>query len=250
MMPAPSKIIPDDESPVDGMRVLRTLAQRWQAAQTLDYRSVVVMRHAGEFSVQIRVSAQFRRPRFARFVFDADRPDAARLRVCDGRILCDRTRGEALRQAQTTREALEAKAQVTQNLPHPLDEASYCADQFFSPTPFWPAPSWGDGSGRVQVSATQKTNASTGKPSQYRITLELGSSRDTLVLDGQYAPVQIVRVGEHGGKVQELLNEKFTAVHLGAYLPAELFRWNARRDEAPGATFLPPDKSSKAGDRL
>ena len=252
MIFAPPNTAPDTdaakETETDGMRVLQTLAQRWKAAQTLEYQSLVVMQHAGEFRVQIKVLAQMRRPRFARFVWDADQPDVSRVRVCDGRVIYDRSRGSFLRPPQTRREGLENGTKVTQNVPHPLDEASYCADQFFSPAPFVPPPTWGEGDGKIHVTAAKKTDPKTNKPSGFRITMESGTSRDTLLLDADYAPRQIVRVAEHGGRIQEILNEKFTVVRLGAYLPAELFRWNARRDEAANATFLPPSKENKQGD--
>ncbi len=223
------------ETPVDGLRVLQTLSERWRAAQTLDYQSRVVMSHAGEFRVQIGVSVQLRRPRQARIIWDADRDDVSRLRVCDGRTIYERTRGSGLRRAQSTREGLNANGQVTQNVPHPLDEASYCVDQFFAPTPFWPPSTWGDGEAKIIVSAVR-----TAEPKAvYRITLLRGKSRDTITLDAQnYAPIQVVRVGDHAGRIQELLRETFTQVRLGTYLPASLFTWTPRRDEAPAATYL------------
>lgn len=228
---------PTGEKEIDGKRILQTLAQRWQAAQTLDYRSRAVMSHAGEFLVHLNISAQLRRARFARLVFDADRPDVSRLRVCDGRALFERTRGSFLRPAQTTREGLSPGGKVTQNIPHPLDEASYCVDQFFSPTPFFPPKTWGDGTGRIQISAEQAATKS--GQAIFRIILAPGTSRDTLTLDAQnYAPIEMVRVGEHAGKVQELLRETFTTVRLGPYLPAQLFAWTTARDEAANTTYL------------
>ena len=229
-----------NETPVDGLRVLQTLSERWRAAQTLDYQSRVVMSHAGEFRAQIAVSVLLRRPRQARIVWDADRDDVSRLRVCDGRAIYERTRGSGLRRAQSLREGLNANGQVTQNVPHPLDEASYCVDQFFSPNPFWPPKTWGEGIGAIDVSAVRVS-----KPKAvYRITLLRGKSRDTITLDAQnYAPLEVVRVGDHAGRVQELLRETFTLVRLGTYLPASLFTWIPPRDEGPGATYLSAAKS-------
>ena len=61
-----------------------------------------------------------------------------------------------------------------------------------------------------------------------------GASRDTLTLDAKnYAPVTLVRVGNHGGTVQELLHETFHEVTLGGPLPESLFRWTPE-DEARG----------------
>ena len=58
------------------------------------------------------------------------------------------------------------------------------------------------------------------------------TSRDTLTLDAKtYAPLRLVRVGDHGGTVQELLREEFQGVVLGSALPTALFRWTPE-DEA------------------
>ncbi len=64
------------------------------------------------------------------------------------------------------------------------------------------------------------------------------AARDTLLLDGaSYSPLRIVRVGDHGGKVQELLRETFVEVvpDAGRRFDRETFVWT----DADEAGVLP-----------
>ena len=208
-----------DGRPVDADALLRELSHRWQGAQTLEYRSRAVMRHAGEFRVVVEIHARLRRPNLARVVFHADRPDVTRLRVCDGRRIWDRTPDVPLRPGQTTAEAFGGL--VTANIPHPLDETAYSVDQFFAPAPF--TPRWATPPRREAT--LLPATAADGE--RFRITLSDGRyAVDTLTLDAvSLRPRELVRVNEHAGQVQELLRETFLDVRLGSPLPPALFAW-------------------------
>jgi len=231
------------ETPLDPDVARRELAQRWRAGATLEYRSEAVMRHAGEFTIRVAVHALLRRPAYARIVFDATgMPEAARVRVSDGRTIYDRQTGNRGERGRTLRERIDPNVELgflTRNIPHPLDEVAYFINQFFAPDPFAPPPGWGSGArpewSALRVSAarddeTQKRrltvqNAAKGGD-RLRLVAQSGTSRDSLTLDlANFAPLELVRVGEHAGQTQELLRETFTLVRLGVNLPASLFAW-------------------------
>jgi hypothetical protein len=216
---------------IDAEAILRELSQRWAAARTLEYRSRAVLTHAGELRVVVAIHTRLRRPNLARVLFDADRPEVTRLRVCDGRRVFDRTDNVPLRPASTLMEPFTGR--ITANLPHPLDELSYCADQFFAAAPFTPPARWGEpGQPRTIIgSVVPAANLDTRQRDVYRIVIARGHTRDTLTLEPiSLRPLEIVRVGEHAGQVQELLRETFTAVSLGAYLPPSVFEWTEADD--------------------
>lgn len=221
----------DDTSPaqsaekdeVDARRILRDLAARWFAADTLEYRSRAVLQHQGEMRVTLRTWARLRKPGRARIVWSGENvPEASRVRVCDNRTVYDRMRGD---DQPTTRQRFVGR--LTQYVSHPLDDASYLIEQFFSRAPFWPDPLWGgagEADGDLRVRATRAVRQN--KP-VFRIVFARGASwRDTLTLDARsLAPLEIVRRGVHGGLAQELLRETVTDVRLGVPLPDALFAW-------------------------
>jgi hypothetical protein len=210
-----------EERPVDAEQVLLTLAGRWRGALTLEYRSQLTLTHQGEPGLRGAVRVQLRRPSLARVVLTMDNPEFCCLRVCDGRVLWHRGQGTPLRPAATQRFAFQGE--LMQAIPHPLDEASYSVDQFLAPRPFWL------GGAGVERKATRKQEK---KREIFVVTQSQGVSKDTLILDARtYAPLRLVRVGDHGGTVQELLREEFQEVVMGGALTARLFRWNPE-DEA------------------
>lgn len=222
---------------VDPAIVLRELANRWRGAASLEYRSEVVVSHAGEFRLDLRTHITLRRPSRARLVFRAKGfPEANRLRVCDGRQIFDRMSGRVGDTSRTITTSLARTGRITDNLSHPLDEAGYCVAQFFSPTPFVPPASFGGGDlGPSKTVARRRRQPPAGKNRAGREVFEIvftrGNSRDTLTLDAlSYAPLLLVRVGEHGGSVQELLRESFTEMRLNPLLPSALFRWSPADD--------------------
>lgn len=223
----------ETEKPLDAPAILRELSRRWAAAQTMEYRSRVALNHAGELHITVAVHVRLRRPRLARVLLDtADRPDLTRLRVCDGRTIRDRTAGTPSFPPQTTNEPLGEK--VTVNIPHPLDEVSYCVDQFFSRAPFTPPPTWGDTDQPCRITGSilpTPANLPTKSREVFRIVQTRGRAQDTLTLEPiSLRPLEIVRVGDHAGRVQELLRETFLSIALGAYCPPQIFQWTAADD--------------------
>ena len=213
----------NDERSVDGRKLLRELAARWRAADTLRYRARAVVNHAGEFRVTVNTFARLRRPNLARLTFTGDRPEANRVRVSDGRRIYDRPRTGA----RTVVSAYEGR--LTGDIAHPLDEAAYSIDQFFSPTPFLPLVAWG-GEGPLRIDAVRRTRAVEDRASAprdvFRIKIARGESHDTLTLDAlSLAPLRLVRWGVHAGLAQELLDETYLEVLLGAPLSPYLFAW-------------------------
>lgn len=210
-----------EEGGRDGAGLLAELSARWRAAQTLEYRSTAVMQHVSEPRIVVETHARLWRPGRARLVFRSDRPEAARVRVSDGRYLYDRRLGPQRRTTMTW-----WRGRLSREITHPLDDASYSVDQFFAPQPFQPPPYWGETNGPVRVDAQRTTTGKTDKRDVFRVTLARGSARDTLTLDAlSFAPLEFVRIGAHGGVVQELLRETFTLVRLGVSLPPDLFVW-------------------------
>ncbi len=234
--------IANAETPLAPEAVRRELAERWRGAATLEYQSRAVMNHAGEFTVHVRIHARLRRPTYARVAFQTtEMPEAARVRVSDGRMIFDRQAGSVGETGRTMREQLERGAPdfLTRNIPHPLDETAFFLDQFFAPAPFTPPTNWGSGARPVWTAArvsakaddeTQKRRLDAASASKnndrLRLVVQSGSSRDTLTLDAtNFAPLELIRVGDHAGRTQELLRETFDVVRLGVNLPASLFTW-------------------------
>lgn len=204
------------KEPVDPERVLRTLSERWRGAQTLEYRSTAVLTHIGELGVTAKIWARLRRPNLARLEIEANNPEISCLRVCDGRHVFHRGRTTRLRPAQTQFTGFEGT--VMSGAPHPLDETAYSIDQFLAPRPFWP-------SGKVELAAVKQGE-------RFVLTLVQGVNKDTLTLSTKtYAPLTLVRIGDHGGEVQELLRETFHEVTLAGPLGVRLFGWTPE-DEA------------------
>lgn len=225
----PALTVPVPEASV----LLRELGARWAFADTLEYRSQAVLQHRGESRVTLRTWARLRRPGRARLVFSGSQPEASRVRVCDGTLLYDRMRGP---NQPTTRTRFSGA--LTQYISHPLDTASYLVEQFFSGAPFWPPADWGgdsvDETTPVRLHASRVPAGPGGARNAFRIVLSRGSSRDTLTLDARtYAPIEIVRVGVHGGLAQQLLRETLTTIRLNVPLPGSLFVWTP--DDEAGA---------------
>jgi hypothetical protein len=219
------------EEAMDPRLVLRELSERWRRAVTVEYRSSAVMAHIGETRCEIRSHVRLRRPNLARMVFVASRDHFSRVRVCDGRRLLDRDRGNPVRPARTIQMAYAGR--FTDQIPHPLEILGYSADQFFARAPFYPPPNWGNG--KVDIAATRVpyTDPGTGKRrDRIRIVFQSGQEKDTLTIDAvSYSPVEIIRFGFHADTAQELMRETFEKVILGGNLPVELFRWT-EADEA------------------
>jgi len=195
---------------VDAERVLRTLSDRWRGATTLEYRSTITVTHIGEPSLTAQLWARLRRPNLARLEIETNNPEVSCLRVCDGRYVYHRNRTTPLRPARTLFTGF--KGTVMTGVAHPLDEAGYSIDQFLAPRPFWPE-------GKVELAATKYEE-------RFLLTLTQGVNKDTLTLDAKtYAPLKLVRIGNHGGEVQELLREEFHQVVLAGPLGVSLFRW-------------------------
>ncbi|WP_395090066.1 outer membrane lipoprotein carrier protein LolA [Armatimonas sp.] len=210
-----------EEKPVNAEQILRTLAERWRGAVTLEYRSQLVLSHQGEAGLRGELTVRLRRPNLARIDIRVDNPEACGLRVCDGRVIWQRNQRVPLRPARTQRHGFQTT--VMAGIAHPLDEAAYSVDQFLAPQPFRLT-----GSG-VERSATQRKDK---ERDVFVVVQTQTTSRDTLTLDAKtYAPLRLVRVGDHGGVVQELLREEFHDVILGSALPTTLFRWTPE-DEA------------------
>jgi outer membrane lipoprotein-sorting protein len=205
-----------EEKPVAAEQVLRALAERWRGALTLAYRSQVVVSHQGEPGLRGGLWVRLRRPNLARIEIAVDNREFSCLRVCDGRGIWHRGVDVPLRPATTARQAF--RTTVMEDVPHPLDEAAYSVDQFLAPQPFW------------LPGATVERTALRRKENNreiFVVTQRLGTSQDTLTLDAKtYAPLRLVRVGDHGGTVQELLREEFREVVFGSPLAPSLFRWN------------------------
>lgn len=227
---------PDHEVPfeqtterlADGRQLLRELGARWRTANTLEYRSEAAMNHRGERSVRVRIHVYLRRPHQARLEFESNVAEAARVRVCDGDWIYDRQRTSR----QTVR--VPFRGSLTQDIAHPLDDASYSVSQFFARAPFFPSPDWGQAAEPLVVEAVRATFLPEDKEPRaaYRITFRRGVAKDTLWLDrNNLAPLQLIRWGVHGGLAQELLRETFQDVRLGPPLPAALFVWT-RKDDA------------------
>jgi hypothetical protein len=221
------------EEPVDAGVILRALSERWRASNTVEYRSRAVAEHLGEPRVALEIHARLRRPGYARIVLLAGRPEYSRVRVSDGRRVTDRLPATATRRAYTRSYGYAGSA--TADLSHPCDYAAYSMDQFFAPWPFYPAPTWGDESVPLRVTAVRYpvTDPKTRQKRRHvRLTFERGIARDSVTLDAlSYSPIEVVRVGFHGNAVQELVREKFLRVALHANLPDALFRWTPA-DEA------------------
>ncbi|MES2459487.1 MAG: hypothetical protein V4671_02830 [Armatimonadota bacterium] len=224
----------------DPALILRELANRWRRAVSLEYRSQVIVNHAGEFRLDLRTHIYLRRPGRARLIFRANTfPEADRIRVSDGRQIFDRMFGRPGDTSRTIKAPLRTPDRITENLSHPLDEAGYSVTQFFSATPFSP-PSWfgGPDSGQVRVTGRRLRQNIPGLPGKtgekrdvYEVVFRRSASSDTLTLDAlSYSPLRLIRVGSHGGRVQELMRETFLDVHLDPSLPDTLFRWYPRDD--------------------
>lgn len=220
--------------------VLRELANRWRRAISLEYRSQAILNHAGEFRLDLRSHVYLRRPGCARMIFRASTfPEADRLRVSDGRMVYDRMFGRPGDTSRTIAAPLTRLDKITEDLSHPLDEAGYSVAQFFSETPFSPPPWFGGGTeGSLRVTARRLSQTIPGLPGKagekrdvFELVFRRGTSRDTLTLDAiSYAPLRLIRIGNHAGRVQELLRETFLEVRLDPPLPDALFRWSPRDD--------------------
>jgi outer membrane lipoprotein-sorting protein len=220
--------------------VLRELASRWRRALSLEYRSEVIVNHAGEFRLDLRTHIYLRRPGRARMIFRSDNfPEADRLRVSDGRMIFDRMFGRPGDTSRTIAAPLTRPDSITKDISHPLDEAAYSVAQFFSEAPFSPPPWFGGGTGgTLRVTARRLPQTIPGLPGKsgekrdvFELVFRRGTSRDTLALDAlSYCPLRLIRVGSHGGRVQELLRETFIEVRLDPPLPDALFRWSPRDD--------------------
>lgn len=210
-----------EEKPASAEQVLRTLGERWRGAVTLEYRSQLTLSHQGEPGLKGTFRVRLRRPNLARVEVSVDNPEFCCLRVCDGRVVWHRGQGTLLRPAYTQRQLFGRT--VMEGILHPLDEASYSVDQFLAPLPFWLP-------GReVERTAKRKTEK---EREIFVVTQTQGTSTDTLTLDAKtYGPLRLVRIGDHGGTVQELLREEFRDVVLGGPLARSLFRWSPE-DEA------------------
>ncbi|MCX6368089.1 MAG: hypothetical protein NTX57_15500 [Armatimonadetes bacterium] len=209
-----------EEKPANAEQVLKTLGERWRGALTLQYRSQLVLSHQGEPGLRGTLQVMLRRPHLARIEVRVDKAEFCCLRVCDGRVIWQRNQGVPLRPAHTQRHAFQDT--VMSGILHPLDEASYSVDQFLAPVPFWLP-----GKDTTRTAKRRKER----DRELFVVTQTQGTSMDTLTLDAKnYAPICLVRVGDHGGTIQELLREEFTEVQLGGPLPPSLFRWN-KEDE-------------------
>lgn len=197
----------------------------------------------------VQVWVRLRRPDLARLVFAADNPEVSRVRVCDGRFVWERPASTILRLARTLRVPF-ARGGILQNIPHPLDETAYCAEQFFSPTPFLPPVVWGGGRDKLKISATRRTytRADGQKRECFEVVFESNPACDTLLLDARsFAPIRITRVGEHAGQVQELLRETFLTVRLGPNLPPDLFRWTNEDERGITLQAMPTEPVGSIG---
>lgn len=223
---------PDAARDVAPEQVLGELARRWRGAGAMEYRSQAAMHHAYEFNLNVQIHVWLRRPSLARLVFrTSDYPEADRLRVCNGVRVYDRPFGHPGDTNRTVSTPLLHPGAVTENIPHPLDEAGYSVSQFFSPTPFVPPSYWNAQPGTMTTKARRlKQRGKDGKPRDvYEVVFKKGVAQDTLTLDVlSYCPILLVRVGDHGGRVQELLRETFLDVRLDPLLPDVLFRWSDR----------------------
>ena len=223
---------------VNPHRVLDELARRWRSAYGLEYRSEIIVDHQKDFRAVIQTHVWLRRPLQARLVFRcATFPEADRVRVCDGRQIFDRQITPRRAGSDTAqRTGLRSRNSVTQDLSHPLDEASYSINQFFSAAPWLPFPFWNGAPDKLVVTGTRFRQAATRLEAArdvFEIVFQKGTSRDTLRLDAvSYAPQLLVRVGEHAGVVQELLRETFLLARLNPPLSDALFRWSS--DDALG----------------
>ena len=213
---------------IDARRVLQELWKRWRDAPTLEYRSEARISHRGEFALTVKTHAALRRPNLARIVFSSNEwAEASRVRVSNGRTLYDRQTGKSLARPRTLR--MGFRGRVTADIPHPLDEAGYSVDQFFSPTPFLPRGPWGTGQDDPEVSGTLVAAPAPFKGKAYRVVIEKGVARDVLHLDAlTYAPLLLTRRGDHAGMVQDLLRETFHEFGLGTLsVTPTLFAWTA-----------------------
>lgn len=218
----------------DPDRFLAELQTRWRGANTLQYRSAALLAHSGEFRLHVAISATFRRPNLGRIRFDTTEvPEAARVRVGDGRRLYDRQQGEVGKAGRTR--WLAYNNRLTDDLTHPLDEVAYFPDQFFSPTPFLPKPFWGTGPLaqdlktvpidepiRIVTEVMEKDSkridavVKTWPRKVLCFSFSAGASSDTFYFDPiTYAPLALIRVGDHAGRIQELLREVFIQFSLG-----------------------------------
>lgn len=210
-----------DEKRVSAEQVLTTLAERWRGAATLEYHSRLVLSHQGEPGLRGELRVRLRRPNLARVEVTVDKPEFCCLRVCDGRVIWHRGQGTPLRPAVTRQQSF--RGELMASIPHPLDEASYSVDQFLAR---WPFLLTGNDVERTARRHREKEREI------FTITQTQGTSRDTLTVDVKtYAPLLLVRVGDHGGTIQELLREEFLSVGMAGALSPSLFRWNPE-DEA------------------
>ena len=224
----------------DPALVLRELAARWRRAVSLEYRSQILINHAGEFRLDLRTHIYLRRPGRARLIFRASTfPEADRIRVSDGRYIFDRMFGRPGDLSRTIKAPLSRPERITEDLSHPLDEAGYSITQFFSTTPFSPPSSFGGiNSGPIKVTARRLRQNIPGLPGRsgekrdvFEVVWRRDDARDTLTLDAlSYSPLRLIRVGSHGGRVQELMRETFLEMFLNPPLPDTLFRWSPRDD--------------------
>jgi hypothetical protein len=223
----PPSLPGDSPRAIDARLLLAELAQRWRGAQALEYRSESVLNHAGEFRIAVQVHALLRRPRLARVTFQADRAEFSQIRVCDGRRLFSRGASTPLRRAVTIASAYTGR--LTENIPHPLDEASYTLDQFFSRAPFTPVASWGMSREPIRIEAMHDKRAHpvTGNTVPVLcVRFARGVFEDTLFLEPfSLALLELIRVGDHAGQVQKLLHETFHLFRLGGNFPSSLFTW-------------------------
>jgi hypothetical protein len=219
------------EETLDYRLVLRGLSDRWRRAVTVEYRSFAVMAHIGELRCEVHSHIQLRRPNLARMVFVASRDQFSRVRVCDGRRLVERDRGNPVRPARTAMMAYAGR--FLDQIPHPLEILGYSADQFFAQSPFYPPPTWGDGKPTITATRVPYTDPKTGKQRpRIRLVFKSGVEKDTLTLDAvSYAPIELIRFGMHAETPQELMRETFEKVSLDASLPTSIFQWTAA-DEA------------------
>jgi|GEM_PF-2460117 len=224
------------EQVIEGKAVLESLSGRWRTANTLEYRSRAVLDHVKEIRVEVAIHARLRRPALGRLLFLASRPGYSRLRVCDGRLIKDRVSGTSLRRAYTRSSGY--RGSLTADLLHPIDFASYSVDQFFARLPFYPPSEWGEQGTSVMISAVHfpfkdpKTGQSRNR---IRLTFTRGWARDDIYLDAlSYEPLELVRVGFHGGVVQKVLHETFESVVLAPSLSDSLFRWTPDDEAGKG----------------
>jgi outer membrane lipoprotein-sorting protein len=93
-------------------------------------------------------------------------------------------------------------------------------------------------SGAIRVTARRLRQNLPGLPDSsgknrdvFEVVFRRSTSRDTLTLDAlSYSPLRLIRVGSHGGRVQELMRETFLEVRLDPPLPDSLFHWSPRDD--------------------